>query len=112
MSNLRSIRKERVIIELDRERELKFTLSAFADMEERYGSIDKAMEAVRKDGMRGMRFLLYLGLRHEDRSLTEESAGDLIDIRDMEMISEAIQKCFGGMAPKEGLVSAAASPNL
>lgn len=104
MANLQAVRREKVILNLDKERELKFTLSSFADMEERYGSIDKAMEAVKNDGMRGMRFLLYVGLRHEDRTLTEESVGDLIDVRDMSIISEAISKCFGNeQAPNTGV---------
>lgn len=111
MANLHAIRREKVVLELDKERELKFTLSAFADMEERYGSIDKAMEAVKNDGMRGMRFLLYVGLRHEDRTLTEESVGDLIDVRDMGIISEAISKCFGNEQAPELGVEGGDNPN-
>ena len=110
MANVQAIRKEKVILNLDREREMKFTLSAFADMEARYGSVDKAMDAIRQDGMKGMRVLLYLGLRHEDRNLTEEAAGDLIDIRDMNMISEAIGKCFGNEGTPNTGVSAT-NPN-
>lgn len=110
MANLHAIRKEKILLDLDKERELKFTLSAFADMEDRYGNVEKAMEAIKTEGMRGIRFLLYLGLRHEDKELTEQSVGELIDIRDIGLLTDAIGKCFGSEDIKDGAI-VAANPN-
>lgn len=73
-----------------KERHLRFTLNALAELEEKYGSVEAAFEKVEKDSsVTALRFVLWAGLSWEDESLTERQVGDLIDIAYMqEMIGK------------------------
>lgn len=68
------------------ERTLKYDLNALAELEDRYGSVDAAFDAMDNDSIKAIRCVLWAGLIHEDENLTEKQVGSLIDmafLRDM-----------------------------
>lgn len=83
-----------VKIVLDKERVLKFNLNTLVDVEENLGiSLADLGDNVSIKVMRG---LLYAGLRHEDKSLTEEYVGELITMDNMGEVQEALSMAMGG----------------
>ena len=82
MSNLREVRPRVKTITLNDgvEREVRFTLNAMAELEDRYGSVDAAMAALDANSFKAVRCALWAGLLYGDDSLTEKQVGDLIDI--------------------------------
>ena len=70
MSNLAKIHRPKVYVEMDKPRALEYKLRAFARMEEKYGSIDKAMKAMEDGSIEAISFMLWCGLVHEDPTLT------------------------------------------
>lgn len=83
------------------EREMKFTLNAMAELEDRYGSIDAAFEALNNNSIKAVRLVLWAGLMHLDEGLTEQQVGNLIDVTDMQGIVEAMAEAFGANLPEE-----------
>lgn len=66
-----------VNIELDKPRRLKFDINAFSDAEEALGmSMGAAMKT--NMGFRSIRALCWAGLKWEDRGLTEERVGTIL----------------------------------
>ncbi len=89
------------------ERELKFTLNALAELEDKYGTVDGAFEAMDKGSIKAVRFILWAGLAHGDFNLTEQQVGDLIDLSTvrglMQDMSSALESHMGpddGQVPK------------
>lgn len=80
MSNISDVRPKTIKVMLDKERTIRFTLNSFADLEERYGSIDVAMNTLQDGSIKGLRTLLWAGLIHEDEQLTERQVGNMIDM--------------------------------
>lgn len=54
-----------------RERRLQFDMNAYAELENLYGSIDKAMEQLQKGSIKDIRTILWVGLIHEEAVLDE-----------------------------------------
>ena len=81
------------------ERELKFTLNALAEMEERYGSVDDAFKALDAGSIKAVRFVLWAGLMHADENLTERQVGNLIDTQCMSEIMEQLGAAFDNDMP-------------
>lgn len=102
MSNLAKISRKPVTIQLDKERTLKYTLNSFAKMEETYGSVDKALAAMQEGSIRAIIFMLWAGLRHEDKDLTIDSVGDMVDILDMDLVSQKMNEVMGKDLPDKG----------
>lgn len=85
------------------EREVKFTLNAMAEMEERYGSVDACFEALEKNSIKAVRFVIWAGLLHnENETLTEQQVGNLIDIPCMERIMSTLNTAFENDMPPKG----------
>jgi hypothetical protein len=113
MSDLKKIKRPPVEIELDKKRTLKYTLYSFALMEAKYGSVDKAMEEMQKGRIATIIFMLYVGLIHEDKTLTEEYVGELVDVRDVEEVAAKMSEIMGvDMPEKNGENPNADSPVL
>lgn len=82
-------------IKLDRERSLKYDLNSMCIIDE-HGGMDEA----KLSSPAGLRLMLYAGLVHEDPDLTLEQVGAMVDIRQLEEISEAVGKALNrDMAP-------------
>ncbi|QGG47654.1 hypothetical protein [Heliorestis convoluta] len=80
-------------IELDRPRQLRYTLNAFAEIEERLG-VPLAELGNIKLGMKTVRTILWAGLLHEDISITEEEVGDMVGFEKLEYVQRKIAEAF------------------
>ncbi|MCK9591881.1 MAG: hypothetical protein M0Q91_07725 [Methanoregula sp.] len=69
-----------ITIELDRLREIRFTYNALVSAQKERGLGILAMLDDNNDGPETVRALLWAGLIHEDKSLTPEKVGDLMDL--------------------------------
>jgi type II secretory pathway component PulK len=87
--------KERgeVKIMLDKERTLKFNLNSLVLAEDMGVDLEK-MAKEGKLKLKDMRTLLYVGLVHEDKELTPEKVGEMIDFSNIDEITEALNKAF------------------
>ncbi len=96
------------------ERELRFTLNALAELEDKYGSVDAAFESMDKGSIKTIRYVLWAGLLHHNDGLTEQQVGDLLDlsmVRElMQGMSQALQSHMGPDDPD--LVSPVATEEL
>jgi hypothetical protein len=98
--SLEDIREKGFKITLDKERTLLFDLNAFADIEEKYGSFDKAIDKLEKGSIKALRALLWAGLTHEDETLTERQVGGMINVNKMEEVSKALVGAIGQNTPQ------------
>ena len=83
------------------EREIKFTLNALAELEDKYGSVDEAFKKLDEGSIKAARFILWAGLLHnENESLTEMQVGNLIDMDLMNKIFETMSEALGDDMPQ------------
>lgn len=111
MASVRDVRPKMVPIVLDKERHLKFDLNAFAEIEEQYGSVDEAMDALEKGSIKALRVVLWAGLIHEELDengnpkVTPKEVGSLIDITSFAMLQkklgEAMTNDLGDLGDSE-----------
>lgn len=84
--------KKLVAIELDKERHLRYTLNAFRILEKEFGvKVESLGENINLETIQA---LLYVGLLHEDKSLTFEEVGDMVDFSNMAEVNDKISKAF------------------
>ena len=107
MANIKKLRREPVVIDIGDgiERELRYTLNSFALIEEKYGTIDKAMEILKSGSIAAIRFVLWAGLVHEDENLSEHYVGSQIDLSDLEDLAEKMNKAMMGDLPQDEVVN-------
>jgi hypothetical protein len=96
---LKDIREITVPIELDRLRCLKFDLNAFAELEEKFGSMDAAFQAMQKGSLKAARTLLWAGLLHEDETLTERKVGGMVTLSNLSGIMDSITSALTAAMP-------------
>lgn len=93
-----------VALKMDKVRNLRYGINAIIQLEELMGrSVSEMTDDV---SMKDLRTMLYVGLKWEDKELTEELTGDLMDLaienEGMEEVSnkigKAFQLAFGGTA--------------
>lgn len=103
MSNLKDVKRQPVMLKLSDgvERELKYTLNSFAMMEEKYGSVEAAMKAMEKGSIAAIRFMIYAGLIHADETLTEMKVGSMIDIQELNALTEKMNSVMTADMPEE-----------
>ena len=93
-----------VEIEMDKKRHLKFGMNSMISLEKALG---KSLQSL-GDGsfsLGDLRTILFIGLKWEDKTLTESITGDLMDLAIekeglaslSEKIGEAITGAFGGV---------------
>jgi hypothetical protein len=103
MSNLRDAKPRVKTITLNDgvERELRFTLNAMAEMEDKYGSVDAAFKKLDEGSIKAARFIMWAGLLHyEDPSLTEQPVGNLIDLQSMQQIMQSMSEAMSEDMPQ------------
>jgi hypothetical protein len=91
-------------IEMDKVRNLSYGINSLIELEKRMG---KNLTSLSGDsfGLSDLRTILFVGLKHEDRELTEEKTGEIMDIAiensGIEYLSkklaEAMQSVFRGV---------------
>lgn len=109
MADIIKVRKAPVVVDIGDgvERKLRYTLNSFALIEEKYGTIDKAMEIMEAGSIAAVRFALWAGLVHEDENLSEHYVGNQIDLSDLEALAEKMNKAMMGDLPQDKV----ANPN-
>lgn len=112
MSNLADARTKITHITLcdGVERELRYTLNAMAEMEDRYGSVEAAFKALENNSIKAVRFVLWVGLMHADDSLTEQQVGNLIDVQCMEDIMKQVGTALNNDMPEDKQVPNVVTP--
>jgi len=91
--------KQSVTLELDKPRSLRFGLNALVRIEEMIGKPISKLD-LDNISVKDMRTIIYSGLFHEDKNLTPEKVGELIDdYSDIntvaEKLGEAMTEAFG-----------------
>lgn len=103
-------------IDLDRKRTLRFDFNAIVALEEQTGRSLLKGDLFDLGSAKDVRALLYAGLCGDDPSLTPEATGRLIDLRNMQRISETIGEAIRMALPQpdedgpEGNVTALPAP--
>ena len=92
--------KKSVILQLDKVRNLRYGMNALVTVEELTGKSITKLD-LENISMKDLRTILYAGLYHEDKGLTPEKVGNLIDeygnITDIAgKLGEAFTLAFGG----------------
>ena len=109
MGNVIEVKNKGVPVDLDKPRILKFDLNSFAELEERYGSVEEAMEVLQSGTIKGIRTLLWCGLVHEEENLTEKQVGAMISIGDLAELSEKLNAAMSTALPAPEAPTAASS---
>lgn len=101
MSNLKDVKPRVKTITLNDgvEREVRFTLNALAELEERYGSVDAAFKALDGGSVKAARFVLWAGLMDAQPDLTEQQVGSLIDVQLMNTIMHSLSDALEADMP-------------
>ena len=104
MSNLHDVKPTRNTITLNDgvEREIAFTLNAMAELEDRYGSVEKAFEELEeKQSIKAARFILWAALMEKNPDLTERQVGSLIDAAYIQTIMSTMSDALNADMPKK-----------
>lgn len=101
MANVNDIKSKAVKITLADgvERNIKYTLNAMAELEDKYGSVDEAFAQLDKNSIKAVRCVLWAGLIHEDPELTEQQVGNLIDIQCMQNLMKTLNTALDSDMP-------------
>lgn len=99
MSDVAKVKEKHNYIDLDKRRELVYDLNSFAEMEDRYGSVDAALKLMEEANMHAIRFILWAGLIHDDETLTEKQVGRLITIQDLDRLSKVMDEAMSDNLP-------------
>lgn len=100
MSKLSDIRKKKTPIKLgNKTRYLHYDLNAFAELEEIYGSIDKAMEALCGGSVKAVINVLWAGLLHESEELSQKDVGKMFDFSQMQAVGKAVSTAINEAMP-------------
>lgn len=101
MSNLEDIKRKPVFIKLldgreadgtqkYEEIEVLYSLAGFAYLEEKYGSVEAAMNAFDEGKIKPIQDVLYAGLLYSDTSLTPLDLARRLDIRDLQGLAKSL----------------------
>lgn len=84
-------KRGKVTLTLDKERTLFYDLNALVALEEQGIDIAKINEGIKMSQVRG---ILWAGLIHEDKELTLEEVGSMVEVDNLQAVSDAINKAF------------------
>lgn len=100
-------------VKLDKNRNLRFDMNAFIELEDKFGSIQDALDALQKinpeakakkgqkrQDLKIFRTFLWAGLVHEDEALTEKDVGKLVDLNNIGEVANAIMSAVDAALPE------------
>ncbi|MBD7967768.1 hypothetical protein [Paenibacillus gallinarum] len=96
MSN--NIRVVKLPVNLDKPRNLIYDLNAMIELEEKYGTQRKAIEAITSKKLKAIRTWLWAGLVHEDEFLTEKQVGSMLSGADPEVLLDMVNKIMEALS--------------
>jgi hypothetical protein len=88
-----------VEVELDKVRHIRYTMNALAEIEDRLGVPLSEMKDV-KMTIKNVRVILWAGLIHEDKDLTLEEVGEMVDLGNFEEVQTKVAEAFGATQGK------------
>ncbi|WP_026975984.1 GTA-gp10 family protein [Alicyclobacillus contaminans] len=94
------VRVKPIPITLEKERTLKYDLNAFAELEERFGTVQQAFDELQKQKLKAVRAIVWAGLIHEDPKLTERQVGSMLSFADLTGILPAVTEAITAALPK------------
>lgn len=83
-----------VTIELDRMRAIRVDFNALCLLEERGGRSIMNADSWRKLKMKDLRFMLWVGLRHEDPTLTEKDIGRYLHMGNLAYVMQRVSQAW------------------
>lgn len=100
MSNVSDVKIKQITIKINgEEHHLRFTLNAFAELEEAYGTIDTALEKLNTGSIKAIRKLLWAGLLHENPDIKELDVGNMVDTSNIKEFSESLAQALTAAMP-------------
>lgn len=112
MSNALNLKTPLTTIELGgKERTIKFDLNAYAELELKYGSVEKAMDALQTGSVSALRNILWAGLIHSEAvfdivtgdvisyAITPYQVGSWIEPSDMQEVSTSLSEAIIATLP-------------
>lgn len=98
--NLQDVRQKGAKVNLGgRVYTLRYDLNAFAELEDKYGSVEEAMKKLETGSLKAVRTLIWAGLIHEHEELTEKEVGAQITPGALEELSEALNAAMTEAMP-------------
>jgi hypothetical protein len=105
-----NITYEGVKVNLDKPRQIRYTFAAMRIILKKYDSLQKVFGILQKmeggdlteESLDALSTLIYAGLVHEDKMLTQEKAENLIDITNMAALVNAVIEALAGSLPEGG----------
>lgn len=89
-----------VEIELDKKRNLRFSMNALCEIEDLIG---KPMSQLNDEmSIKDLRSFLWCGLKHEDKDLTMEEVGEMIELTDLGYVAGILRKALEKAMHKNG----------
>lgn len=83
-----------VMIELDKPRRIRFDTNALCEVEEYLKKPLSSIDYQKELGIKELRLLLWIGLKHEDKTLTLQKVGELMDLADYGEIGAKIAEAL------------------
>lgn len=83
-----------------REYPLSVDFNVVCELEDHYGSFEKAGDALGVGKVADIRFLLYAILKQTDETLTERKVGSLITVRNMKQVMDALGRAMQASVPE------------
>lgn len=100
MSNLDTIKIKAVPVMLDKERNIRFDLNAFAELEEATGkTLTDSIDDIGKGSLKTVRTVLWAGLVWEDPTLTPQIVGSFIGMHNLGDVTEALTQAITSALP-------------
>lgn len=107
MGKVSDVRNKNVPVEIAGvQRNLRLDLNAYAELEELYGSVDDAMEALDSGSIKALRVLLWAALLHDftdddgNYTLTVKQVGRWVDVGDVDEFSDKLNEAILLSLPK------------
>lgn len=101
MSDIRKVRRANIAIELDKVRHFEYTMESFGLLEEKYGGVQEAFEAMSKNRIKDTVYFIWCGLIHEDEELTEREVSRMIPMNQLPVVMEAANKAMERDMPED-----------
>jgi hypothetical protein len=99
---MNDIKIRSIQVKLDKERNLIFDLNAFEELENIYGTLDKALEDFSKSPKKigHLKNFLFAGLVHEDETLTPKIVGTMIGYENLTSIVDMVWDAITNALPE------------
>lgn len=92
---------KKIAVHLDKERNLAFPLMSLVRLKKEYGlSLQDLADEQKAQDIENIIKVIWAGLIHEDKELTVEDVGYMIDISELPAVSEKISMMFKDMTSK------------